>query len=365
MFKQESQTLRLLPLIAITSMCAVAPAHAVEFGIFSDVTFHSSTHDEENTAFSLGQLDIFASHQIGEKTHAFIEYVFESDGGEFIVDLERISVQYNFSDHFNIAVGRFHTPLGYWNNVYHHGALLQDTVTRPSFIDFEDGVDAILPMHTVGLFADGTFELADGDLSYELAIGNGTSINTSAGAERSLETNDTSDPNNSKAVVARIGYTREDNSWGGGVFGMKNSIPESALAGGELGFGETLVEQTIYGFDFRFQRDMFDGMMEVYLINNDNKTGYEESHQARAWFAQLGMTFMPKWKAVVRYENVSSSDRDDYFILLGRVEHIHQIAALRYDVDDSSAIKLEVDQENPEDGKDETMYIVQWSFLIP
>jgi hypothetical protein len=340
------------------------PVLAVDFGIFSDVSYSTSSDDDGPEGFALGQFDLFASHQIGERTRGFVEFVFESEDGEFVVDLERLSVQYAFTDTFSLAAGRFHTPIGYWNNVYHHGALLQDTVTRPSFIDFEDGDDAVLPMHTVGLLASGNLDSATAQIGYEFLIGNGASIDTSA-AERVLDMNNTGDPDRSKALVLRVSYAPDGAPWSGGLFAMRDNIAESAAAGGVLERGETLVAQTIYGIDARFDNDSVDALAEVYVINNDNKTGFEEQHQARAAYVQAGYRFAPQWKAVARIEAVRSNDRDDYFILLGRADHDHRLVALRYDIDDSSAIKLEYDRAIPEIGDAESTFTAQWSFLIP
>ena len=227
MTKLKTAKILMMPLVPLAMALASTPALAVDFGIFSDVSYSSSTDDEMPDGFALGQFDLFASHQIGENTRGFVEFVFEGEGGGFVVDLERLSVQYSFDERFSLAAGRFHTPIGYWNNVYHHGALLQDTVTRPSFIDFEDGADAILPMHTVGLFATGSFETGTGQIGYEFMIGNGASIDTSA-TERQLDMNNVGDPDNSKAFVLRVNYAPENGTWGLGVFGMRNSISESA-----------------------------------------------------------------------------------------------------------------------------------------
>jgi hypothetical protein len=48
-----------------------------------------------------------------------------------------------------------HTPLGYWNQYYHHGAWFQATATRPEMYLFEDD-GGILPVHEIGIEASGT-----------------------------------------------------------------------------------------------------------------------------------------------------------------------------------------------------------------
>ncbi len=342
-----------------------APAQAIDFGAFGDIRYLSSNQDSATQGFMLGGFDLYASHQIGDKTHAFVEYVMESDGNSIITDVERLFVSRTFNDKFTLAAGRFHTPIGYWNNVYHHGALLQDTVDRPNFLDFEDGTNAILPTHTVGLMANGKFYA--GRVSYDLAIGNGTSINTDIPAgSRELEVNNASDPNKSKAIALHLGFEPE-NSWIKlGLSGVFNHIPES----GETPYlgvakGGTLVAQKILGLDAKFEMNKFDALAEIYSFANDNKTAGGEKNSATAYFIQAGYRIVDRWKIVYRYENVDFESSDEYFKLLQREKYRQNLVALRVDVDDSNALKIEVDRQDNDVSDDETRVIMQWEFLIP
>ena len=85
--------------------------------------------------------------------------------------MERLQIRYNY---WTVSgwpwVGA--TPLGYWNEAYHHGALLEPTVDRPEALKFEDD-GGILPVHFVGLEFSGKAPLAGGDLGYEACVANG------------------------------------------------------------------------------------------------------------------------------------------------------------------------------------------------
>lgn len=344
-----------------------SPATAMEFGAFADVKYVSSTDDAETSGFMLGQFDLFASHEIGDKTRAFVEYVFETDGNAIVTDLERLSVQRAINDNLSIAAGRFHTPIGYWNNVYHHGALLQDTTGRPSFLDFEDGGAAILPTHIVGLLASGKITSGDLTWGYDIAFGNGGSINTdNAAIDREMEVNNAGDPNESKALAVRIGVEPENSNLKFGVSYVDNEIAESGLLSSEgVAQGETLVAQKIYGIDLRYQRDQFDFLAEAYQFSNGNKTGTMETHTATAWFAQAGYQTTANAKIVYRYETTAFDVDDEYFSILGRTQYSHHVLALRYDLDESNALRFEVNRAMPKAGDDETTYTVQWAFVIP
>ena len=351
--------------VAAALLALVAPAHAVDFGAFGNIRYLSSSQDKNAQGFMLGAFDLYASHQIGDKTHVFVEYVMEGKGNEIVTDVERLSVSRSFSEKFTLAAGRFHTPIGYWNNVYHHGALLQDTVGRPSFLDFEDGPNAILPTHTVGLMANGKLATGRVQLSYDLAIGNGTSINTDIGSSRELEVNNTSDPNKSKAIAARLGIEPENSGLKLGISGVFNHIPESGVGTQGVVQGGTLVAQRILGVDAKFEMNKFDTLAEVYSFSNDNKTGAAKTNSATAYFAQFGYRFVEGWKVVYRHENVSFDANDTYFKILNREKYSQNVLAVRLDVDDSNALKFEVDHQRNEVSADETRVILQWEFLIP
>lgn len=355
-----------LGMIATALIAWTAPAQAVDFGAFGDIRYMSSSQDTAAQGFMLGQFDLYASHQIGDKTHVFVEYVMEGSGNEIVTDVERLFISRTFNEKFILAAGRFHTPIGFWNNAYHHGALLQDTVGRPSFLDFEDGSDALLPTHTVGLMANGKFDAGKMQLSYDVALGNGTSINTDNPlGSRELEVNNTGDPNKSKAISVRLGIEPDNSGLKLGISGVTNHIPESGT--GTVGVAQrgTLVAQKILGLDVKYELNKFDLLAEAYHFTNDNKTGAKEKNSADAYFAQIGYRLVENWKVVYRHENVKFESGDAYFNMLSREMYSQDVLALRMDIDDSNAIKMEVDRRNNDVSDDETSIILQWEFLIP
>lgn len=137
---------------------------------FVDVTARTGNANG-SAGFALGQFDLFFVTRLNEKLHFLGETVFESDDGEFVVDVERVIVTYALRRELQFSIGRHHTPIGYWNNAYHHGALIQPTIERPLLFRFEDD-GGVLPVHTVGLAVSGR-EVGSLRLGYEVMIGNG------------------------------------------------------------------------------------------------------------------------------------------------------------------------------------------------
>ena len=142
------------------------PARPNDGGIpiraFIDVGYARDKPDRTGRrgGFGLGSVNLYMTPAIGERIKSIVELVFEQDEqGALMVDLERVQIGFTFSDAFTLWAGRFHTPFGYWNTAFHHGAQLQTSVLRPRFLAFEDQ-GGILPSHSVGLLGSGALALA-------------------------------------------------------------------------------------------------------------------------------------------------------------------------------------------------------------
>lgn len=123
--------------------------------------------------FSLGQFDLFVTSALSEDWSFLAEVNFEfGDDNQLVVDVERAQLRYAPIDAFSIAVGRMHTPLGYWNQTFHHGAWFQTTAGRPEMYLFEDE-GGILPVHEVGVQAAGTLNGRALVFKYSVSLVNG------------------------------------------------------------------------------------------------------------------------------------------------------------------------------------------------
>jgi len=83
------------------------------------------------------------------------------------VEVERSIIRYDYNDFFKLSFGRTTRPFGYWNTAFHHGAWLQTTISRP-----EHGADrrTFIPVHFVGLLAEGNIPSGGAGLSYNVGL---------------------------------------------------------------------------------------------------------------------------------------------------------------------------------------------------
>ncbi|NQY08298.1 MAG: hypothetical protein HRT71_02115 [Flavobacteriales bacterium] len=131
--------------------------------------------NKDQLAFILGEQDLFINSDITDKISFLGESVFKhnsSSGTKFAVALERAIVKYNYKGNHNISIGRFHTPLNYWNDSYHHGRVFFPTVGRPELFN-----EHIIPIHTLG-FSFSAANLGKLRLGYDVMIGNGLGSNS-------------------------------------------------------------------------------------------------------------------------------------------------------------------------------------------
>lgn len=349
-------------------LAVLAPSwsYALDLSMFADVQYRDSDKQGDKNAFVLGPVDLYAMQYVDDKTRAFTEIVVESRQGEFGIDVERLWISRNLSENLSFSAGRFHTPLGYWNRTYHHGALLSDTISRPFFLDFEEDSGSIMPMHFVGVMMLGDVPVNGGFFEYQLHLGNGPSLDTSPSGTGDLHVNTEHDHNRAKSPGLRVVYHDNDLPLQVGVFGMRNDISEAGLSATSSGLaaGDTLVEQTIYGLDMNLRLDHLDATAEWYRLKNDDVYASAGSHVATAYYLQLGYRLSYAIKPVYRYEALNTEAADVYFNLLNVQQTTRQVLALRYDLDENNALKFEITRPKIQGQDGYTTFGAQWAFLL-
>ena len=318
-----------------------------------------------DSGFHLGTLDLYLNPQITDRIRSLAEMVVEFDdwygNGQPSIDVERLQIGYQFTDGLTVWMGRFHTPYGWWNTAYHHGAEIQPTVLRPQFIAFEDH-GGILPSHTDGLWANGHQNAGDlGRVTYDLFIGNGSRnlINDGiAGTPQysgQLDMNNGGDDNWQTAVGFRAGYEFRggalDTLWVG-IHGLREEVVtyDPGVATGPIsdsyngGIAESML-QMVGGFA-HWTPGNWEWMGEYYGFNNHAYVhpGVESpvGHTSSAWYAQGSYTWRGQYTPYARYEKTSFSQQDNYFYYMqGGQSYSRSLIGLRYDINPQTAVKID------------------------
>ncbi|MCX7173693.1 MAG: hypothetical protein NT159_07185 [Proteobacteria bacterium] len=341
---------------------------------FTDVGLASSNEDQKNVlgvkgrkGFNLGNFDFYMAPQFGDRVKSLIELNFEvSRAGAVTTDLERLQVGYTFSDAATGWVGRFHTPYGYWNTAYHHGAQIQTTITRPKFLDFEDK-GGILPAHTTGLWLNGKFGTAAGKINYDLTLGNAPALSTDP-ANTSLSSLAGAGPfsaplkNGTYAGSGTLDMQMAGALTHRTMTGFNISFDPGAAEGLRLGLhglrGEVADDSVdlnrtrlgMFGGYGTFITDQWEILGEYYHFRNTDVSGRTGDHNSNAGYIQVGYN-TGLWTPFVRYEQTRLDQTDNYFAVQesGR-SYKRSVVGLRYDVDPKAALKVELNSTRKELG---------------
>jgi len=100
---------------------------------FGDISYLSK-EGSDTDGFAIGQVVAHLSASMGHSFSVFGEFTLTAKESEHSTGVERLIVKYDFSDRYKLSAGRYHTPIGYWNSGFHHGAWLQTTVSRPEMV---------------------------------------------------------------------------------------------------------------------------------------------------------------------------------------------------------------------------------------
>lgn len=311
---------------------------------FADLGYgKASTGAGANRAngFAIGTLSFYLTPQFTDRTKALIELAFEGNSadGTIATDLERLQFGYTFNDKATLWLGRFHTPFGYWNTAYHHGAQIQTSVLRPKFIDFEDK-GGIIPAHMMGMLANGIVSVGTGKIVYDAYLGNGSRI-----VDDALDPNITRDDNSNKALGLNVGY-----KFAGALSGLQ--------AGGHIATqqvnsyaGSTLLNRTrvnMLGAYAVYEREPWEIIGELYSFRNKDLSG-GGTHASWAGFLQGGYAF-GDWLPYGRLEKTSLSKDDAYFVNQASGRSYSRYAlGVRYELNESAVLKLEANRTRQPD----------------
>lgn len=123
--------------------------------------------------FSIGEHDFFLNSHLTDKISFLGENVIRYDSRTstgFSASIERARLKFDYFKNHSFIVGKVHTPVNYWNDVYHHGRLFFPTVSRPMSFSY------LIPLHNLGLGFQGQ-NLGKLNFGYDLFVGNGMGSN--------------------------------------------------------------------------------------------------------------------------------------------------------------------------------------------
>jgi opacity protein-like surface antigen len=140
--------------------------------IWKDGTYTDST----KSAFNTGNFVLFITSQLTDRISILSENTANVINGNATFAIQRLMAKYYIKDYFSLRVGKMFDPLGYWNNQYNFGLVLQPTIQRPSIIRApSDG--GVLEINNTGIQIEGD-NITKARMFYRLFLSNGGGATT-------------------------------------------------------------------------------------------------------------------------------------------------------------------------------------------
>lgn len=293
---------------------------------FADLGFRATNEPGRTTSFGLGQLDLFLTSRLSEKFSVLGELIVEAgEDNAFNFEIHRLLLRYQHSDYLALSAGRYHTAIGYFNTAYHHGAWFQTAINRPFIFAFESK-GGILPLHNVGVSAQGRVPRAPWGLRYVAEFGNGRAARSPQ--DRAVQTS--VDENNGKAFnVALFARPRQVKGLQTGFSIYRDNLTPRVAPN---------VGQTILATHLVYQNALYEMLNEAVLLRHS--TPARTSH-ALGLYTQFSRRF-GRSRPYFRYQHLNVPDSDPLFPAAGRRNG--PSLGLRYDVSDYAALKLQYDR---------------------
>ncbi len=320
--------LALLLLVPTTDSLAQQPPSTTGFHgfLFGDVVY-VARESPFTDGFFIGQVVGHGNVRMSERTSFFGELSATAHDANYTIEVERAILRYDFVDAFKLSVGRYHTPVSYWNTAYHHGLWLQTSVARPEMIKVGG---TFIPVHFVGAMAEGRINTGALGISYEVGVGNGRGANIARGG-------DAGDVNRSRATLLALRFRPYDTGLqiGGAVYFDRIT--------GDTLFGS--FDERISSAHIVWDRGAPELIAEYAQVHHDPAlTG--DALDSDAWYVQAGWRLggaLNRFKPYGRIERVDINGDDPIFASAMRYRGI--IGGLRFDFDTFAALKGEYRRE--------------------
>jgi hypothetical protein len=175
---------------------------------------YTKSSDANLSYYELGEHDLFVNSYFNDRISFLGEFVVRYSKGSptnFSASIERARLKFDYYKNHSIIIGKIHTPVNYWNDVYHHGRVFFPSIDRPTSFSY------LVPLHNLGVQFQGQ-NLGKWNFGYDVLIGNG------------IDATDASDDNLSPAVTLAF-HTKPTDKWRIGASYYYDYLKNASVAG--------------------------------------------------------------------------------------------------------------------------------------
>jgi len=340
-------------LLGLLLACALVvwsrPLVALDFAFFSNVDFSygrgaASNTNFRNGSFGLGQAGFFLTHPFDDHFRFLGEFVLSaSTAATFSISAERLQIGYTLNDLWGVDAGRFHTPIGYWNTAYHHGAVMHLSVARPFFLNF-DGLGGLVPIHAVGLMTGGHTHTEETGIEYRAYVANGVrigGINTAAGTTTgTLDPRNLQDISKNKMFGIDLQVRRQDGLWEGGQLGV-GGLYHRVQAQDSNSAVLAEIDQFLIALDLAYEHRPIQFVSEYFLYVDRIRFGGSGTSLGHAFYSRAGYTLYKHWTPYLGWEQLRVEGVDPYFTRLAASNRHLLLGGLHIQLPHQNVLKLE------------------------
>jgi hypothetical protein len=308
----------------------------------------SGTAPKENDNLLSGSL--FFSHDIGNLR--FLGEVLFSHREK---EVERAQIGWKVAQDATIWIGRFHTPIGYWNTEFHHGAYLQAAINRPQIANYEDE-NGLLPLHGMGALFQSKKTLGDSLLNVELSLASGPTLH-----HEGLE------------PIAVLRKQRYGRTGGSAKIAWQPETTSNTQFGVSLGkftfpsedhLADSLSQTVLNGF-VNWEHQRWRALAEIYLIrNNALEGGVRNQSMIKSAYLQAEYRISDNLLGYLRFENTAAPLSDSLISRVPMVARHNSIVGTRVELGKRLALKLEAFSNHRLDGTTSRGLAAQISGLL-
>lgn len=155
-------------LVALPVVAAAQDSRTVVFGYGHLEQTVQRTPSATDAFFTMGEHSLFVTSVLNSRFSYLGEVALRfnaSSASGYVTSIERSLVRYQLNARNSIIAGKVHTPVNYWNDVYHHGRVFFPVIDRPL------AFSSIVPIHTLGVQLQGQ-NIGTAKVGYDLMVGN-------------------------------------------------------------------------------------------------------------------------------------------------------------------------------------------------
>jgi hypothetical protein len=298
---------------------------------YADAGFDRNRDGDSTKRFALGELDLFTTIRIAPKLNALVETVFETDdqllNADVQVNIERLLLQYHRNDFFNVDIGSYRTAIGYYNRAILRGSWLQTSLSRPRMFAFEDN-GGFLPLHNTGVSVNGKVPSGPLNLRYIAEIGNSRNFAQPGRTTVNFE--------------HHAGYNLA-------LYARPRSMPGLEVGASSYHdkfspFETINLTRAVWTVHVVYQTNRIEFLNEGILTKfRDPANGYAT---IPAFYSQIAYNVRPDWKPYFRYEYINANGTGQEAVARQFLPwRTVALGGLRYDINDSMALKFELGRE--------------------